>query len=72
METDPAPWLPCFLTDQNHFSFFVEGYLETKSTKLVGILTTGFRGKYLQSFFCYHDKPIPLVAMFLTDQISLS
>ena len=36
-----------------------------------GILITGFRGEALQSF-CYRDKPRPMAAIFLTDQISSS
>ena len=43
----------------------------TIPTKLVLILTTGFRG-YFQTFLHNGNWPIPLATMFLTDQTCFS
>ena len=51
-------------------NYFVEGHPVIISTKLFCILTTCFREDFLS--LCYSDKPHPLAAISLTDQISVS
>ena len=52
-------------------AIFQEGHLMTIPSKLVLILTTGFRG-YFQTFLHNGNWPIPLATMFSTDQICFS
>ena len=61
-----------FLKDQIRFWRFMKKVTQLlSSTKLLWILTTGFRREDRQSFY-FPDGPCPLAAMILTDQICLA